>query len=65
MTYLKKAVSRARPDHDIFDTGAHSSGGVLIAVLALIFAPIILAHVISLTESASAQPPAAVERVAR
>jgi len=56
MTYIKNALSRARPENDIFDTRADRSGMVLMAVLALIFAPIILAHVISLNETAAARP---------
>ncbi|PZQ11279.1 MAG: hypothetical protein DI565_18460 [Ancylobacter novellus] len=54
MTSIKKALDRARPDENIFETDTGSSG-VLIAVLALIFAPIILAHAVSLADDASAQ----------
>lgn len=57
MTSIKKALARARPDENIFETDTRSNG-VLIAVLALIFAPIILAHALSLAEDASADRPA-------
>lgn len=53
MTYIKNAFSRARPEIDIFESETRSTG-VLIAVLALIFAPIILAHAVSLAEEAPA-----------
>lgn len=54
MTYIKNALSRARPENDIFQAETGSTG-VLIAVLALIFAPIIIAHAVSLTEDAAPQ----------
>lgn len=54
MTYIKNAFSRARPENDIFQAETRSIG-VLIAMLALIFAPIIVAHAISLAEDAPQQ----------
>lgn len=44
MTYFKTAFARLRPDHDA-PPSAIGSDGALIMVLALIFMPIIAAHV--------------------
>lgn len=62
MTFFKNAPARVRPDHDAPPDQA-GSDGVMIMVLALIFAPIIAAHIactFGLGEATAA--PAAIER---
>jgi hypothetical protein len=55
MTFLKKALAGARPERDPFDADTKSTG-VLIGILALIFAPIAIAHVVCLADASESRP---------
>ena len=61
MTFLKKALAGARPERDLFDADTKSAG-VMIAILALVFAPLLIVHVMCLADASAGEPAAVVEQ---